>query len=148
MKDTTIFDVAKYILEKSGKMSIWKLQKLCYYAQAWVLAWQGVSLFDEDFEAWSNGPVCPALFKKHQGKFSITSEEFLAGDANNLNDDQKESIDVVINDYGKKEPYELRELSHMEDPWKIARGELKDGEPSDTVITKESIISFYRALIL
>ena len=35
----SVFDVAKYILQKSGSMSTWKLQKLCYYSQAWSLAW-------------------------------------------------------------------------------------------------------------
>ncbi len=34
-----IFDTAKYILEKSGAMSAMKLQKSCYYLQAWFLVW-------------------------------------------------------------------------------------------------------------
>lgn len=38
-----VFDVAKYILEKQGRMSTWKLQKLCYYSQAWSLAWTDIS---------------------------------------------------------------------------------------------------------
>ena len=52
-----VFDTAKYILEKSGKMSTMKLQKLCYYSQAWALVWDDAPLFDEDFQAWANGPV-------------------------------------------------------------------------------------------
>lgn len=55
----TVFDVTKYILHKCGEMSVWKLQKLCYYSQAWHLAWTGNPIFEEDFEAWANGPVCP-----------------------------------------------------------------------------------------
>lgn len=34
-----IFDVAKYILELEGPMTPMKLQRLCYYSQAWSLAW-------------------------------------------------------------------------------------------------------------
>ena len=50
-----VFDVAKYILNSvGGDISTMKLQKLCYYSQAWSLAW-GETLFNEDFEAWSNG---------------------------------------------------------------------------------------------
>lgn len=30
----SIFDVARYILHELGSMNTWKLQKLCYYAQA------------------------------------------------------------------------------------------------------------------
>ena len=41
----TVFDVAKYILHKKKKLSTWKLQKLCYYAQAWSIAWTEHPLF-------------------------------------------------------------------------------------------------------
>ncbi|WP_412693926.1 type II toxin-antitoxin system antitoxin SocA domain-containing protein [Clostridium sp. AF22-10] len=61
-----VFDTAKYILEKSGSMSTMKLQKLCYYSQAWALVWDDAPLFNEDFQAWANGPVCPELFIKHR----------------------------------------------------------------------------------
>ena len=54
----SVFDAAKYILEKMNTISAWKLQKLCYYAQAWALAWTGEPLFQEDFEAWAAGVPC------------------------------------------------------------------------------------------
>ena len=54
-----------------------KLQKLVYYCQAWSLAWDDKPLFDEDFEAWANHPVCPELFKHHKGKVYIRSRFFL-----------------------------------------------------------------------
>lgn len=57
-----VFDVAKYILEKLGTLSTMKLQKLCYYCQAWSLVWDDTPLFDEKFEAWANGPVCRNCF--------------------------------------------------------------------------------------
>ena len=141
-----IVDVAKYILERMGRMSTWKLQKLCYYAQAWTLAWGDAPLFDEDFQAWSNGPVCPELFHCHQGMFMIDADAMKRGDSSNLSPDQKENIDVIIRDYGQKEPYELRELSHMESPWRDARGGLPDGEPCRTVITKEAMGEYYGSL--
>ena len=40
-----VFDVAAYILQQQGRMTTMKLQKLCYYAQAWHLTWTGHSLF-------------------------------------------------------------------------------------------------------
>ena len=36
---TTVHDVAAYILQKLGKMTTMKLQKLVYYSQAWSLVW-------------------------------------------------------------------------------------------------------------
>ena len=107
-----IFDVAKYILKSKGRMSTWKLQKLCYYSQAWELAWTEAPLFEEDFQAWANGPVCPELFRVHQGKFIIDAEDIPYGSLDNLTREQKEDIDIVLKDYGDMEPYDLRELSH------------------------------------
>ena len=40
----SVFDVATYILQKRGDMSCMKLQKLCYYAQAWSLVWDTTKL--------------------------------------------------------------------------------------------------------
>lgn len=141
-----VFDVAKYILEKTGTISTWKLQKLCYYSQAWELAWTGNPLFEEDFEAWKNGPVCPQLFDKHRGRFCVSASDIAVGCEENLSEDQKETIDIILQDYGHMEPYELREQTHAEGPWKEARGNCDDGDYCDTVITKDSMGEYYGAL--
>ena len=39
MPKTTIFDVAEYILSESDTITAMKLERLCYYAQAWSLVW-------------------------------------------------------------------------------------------------------------
>ena len=67
----TVFDTAEYILKKCGPMSATKLQKLCYYCQAWSLVWDEEPLFHENIEAWINGPVIPVLYQKHKGIFKI-----------------------------------------------------------------------------
>ena len=142
----SVFDVAKYILQKKGSMSTWKLQKLCYYSQAWSLAWTETPLFDEEFEAWMNGPVCRELFYAHQGKFVVNEHDFKKGDPDNLDNDQKETIDIVLRDYGSMEPFELRELSHSESPWLNARGGLPEGACCNTIISKDAMGSFYGGL--
>lgn len=112
---STIIDVAEYILEKQGKMTTMKLQKLCYYSQAWSLAWEGVPLFDEEFEAWANGPASPVLFNKHRGTF-VVDKGFFAK-SYDLHDEQKGVIDDVLKCYGDKEPHWLSDLTHGERPW-------------------------------
>lgn len=74
-----VFDVAAYILNKQGRMTTMKLQKLCYYAQAWHLVWAEKPLFDEPIQAWANGPVCPELYQAHKGKFDIDARELPQG---------------------------------------------------------------------
>lgn len=141
-----VFDVAKYILQKKGRMSTWKLQKLCYYSQAWSLAWTEKPIFNENFEAWANGPVCPELFHAHRGMFMCDPVTMNRGNPNDLTDDQRETIDIVLHDYGDMDPYELRELTHNESPWRDARGDLPDDAHGNVVISNESLGRYYGSL--
>lgn len=143
-----IFNVAKYILERQGQISTWKLQKLCYYSQAWSLAWTENPLFNEDFEAWANGPVCPELFRQHRGQYMIVSSDIPESlcDSGGLTADQQDTINHVLEHYGNWEPYELREQSHSEAPWKNARGNLPSDAICNTVITKASMGTYYGGL--
>lgn len=99
---TNVFDVAKYILHKKGRMSTLKLQKLCYYAQAWSLAWDDSPLFNEDFEAWANGPVCRRLFNIRKGSFDICEDNIIDGNLSHeqFSKEQIISIGKVIDYYG------------------------------------------------
>jgi len=142
----TVFDVAKYFLEKLGPMSTWKLQKLCYYAQAWSLVWDEKPLFQEDFEAWSNGPVCPQLFQRHKGLFTIDSGHLSMGNPSSFDKDQVETLEAICRDYGDIDPSTLREWTHYEDPWKNARGNTPIGLPSSVIITKDAMGEYYGSL--
>ena len=62
----SVYDVANWFLSK-GEMTHKKLQKLCYYAQAWCYALKGYRLEDTDFQAWVHGPVSPALWERFKG---------------------------------------------------------------------------------
>lgn len=136
-----VFDVAAYILQQQGRMTTMKLEKLCYYAQAWHLTWTGHSLFSERIEAWANGPVVPDLYYKHRGMFDI--DRLPVGNALNLTDDERESIDAVLDAYGDMKPYELIDQTHSEAPWLNARRGVADGERCKNRITNEAMYSFY-----
>jgi len=143
-----VFDVAKYILQKTGKLSTMKLQKLCYYAQAWSLVWDDCPLFPEEFEAWANGPVCRELFALRKGYFSIEESDIteinLSGDT--LSENQRDTIDQVLRSYAPKDAQWLSTLTHMEQPWRIAREGIPDGAACDKTITKESMAMYYGSL--
>ena len=142
----TVFDVAKYILHKKGRMSTWKLQKLCYYSQAWSLAWTERPLFEEDFEAWTNGPVCRQLFYAHKGLFEISEDELSQGDYNVLTSDEQDTVNIVIRDYGDMDPSELREQTHVEDPWENARVGLSTWDSGDRIMEKSAMGEYYGSL--
>lgn len=142
----TVYDVAKYILDKYGAMSAMKLQKLIYYAQAMSLVWDDVPLFEEDFEAWAKGPVCRKLFNAHKGKFMLNDSKFLKpyiANAERLTAEQRETIDTVVESLKDYPPYVLSDMVHKERPWQEARGKLPQGAPSQNVIPKSAMLEYY-----
>jgi uncharacterized phage-associated protein len=116
----TAFDVAKYILDKAGEMTTMKLQKLVYYCQAWSLVWDERPLFAEPIEAWVNGPVVRQLYEAHRGKFAVVASD-IDGDPSRLSTEQIETINSVVDYYGKRSSQYLIDLTHREEPWKKAR---------------------------
>ncbi len=140
-----IFDVAKYILETHGRMSTMKLQKLCYYCQAWSLVWDDCELFPEEFRAWANGPVCRELFDATKGSFSVIASDE-PGNSDNLSDNQKDTINTVLNYYAPHNAQWLSQLTHLEAPWREARAGIPAGQGSDRIISKESMSIYYGGL--
>lgn len=141
---TNVFDVACYILEKQGEMTAMKLQKLVYYAQAWSLVWDESPLFSEQIQAWANGPVIPALYEKHRGQFKVTTID--GGDAGNLSDNQKDTIDKVLEFYGNHTSHWLSDLTHSESPWLDAREGLHFGERGRQEISLAAMAEYYEGL--
>lgn len=138
-----IFDVANWFLAKE-RMTHKKLQKLCYYAQAWSYAIQPVPLTDAVFEAWVHGPVCRALYDKYHPygfdyipapsrtpSFDAQTEDFLCS---------------VWETYGGKTANALEALSHSEPPWQRARLGLPPDEPSDIRIEPSDMRKYYRSI--
>jgi uncharacterized phage-associated protein len=141
----SVVDVAKYILTQVGEMTSMKLQKLVYYSQAWSLVWDEEPLFTEQIEAWANGPVVPDLYELHRGQFKV-SGDFPYGDVTALTPNQKDSIDKVLEAFKDKNGQWLSELTHIESPWKDARGTLKPTERSNAVISLTAMHEYYSAL--
>ncbi len=141
----SIFDVAECILRMKGPMTAWKLQKLVYYSQAWSLVWDDRPLFRARIEAWTNGPVAPALYQEHRGKFKVRKID--KGNPNNLVQDARETIDIVLEHYGNKSPQWLSDLTHMEEPWRRARIGVPEGERSGNEITHASMAEYYGGLL-
>jgi uncharacterized phage-associated protein len=137
-------DVAAYILGKLGMMTAMKLQKLVYYSQAWSLVWDERPLFRERIEAWANGPVLPALYDKHRGQFQVRT--WSNGDPAALTRTQRETVDAVLEFYGKKSSQWLSDLTHREAPWVTARIGLAPGERGTRVISLASMHEYYSGL--
>ena len=148
-----VADVAAYILDRQGPMSGWKLQKLVYYCQAWHLVWEEEPLFPEPMQAWANGPVSPALFEHHRGRFTLDKLEEVKGrappDPDNLTKEAREVVEMVLRDYGHQSGPWLSELTHMEAPWRYARQrrECSPGDRCEEEITHNDMAQYYEGLV-
>ncbi len=139
-------DVAQYILEQRGGMTTWKLQKLVYYCQAWSLVWDDEPMFDDDIQAWANGPVVRRLYDLHAAKFRVS--KIKGGDPSRLRRVQRETIDAVLETYGDKSPQWLSNLTHREAPWQETRRKagLSEGERGEAVIPLGAMAEYYGGL--
>ncbi len=142
----TALDVAAYILQRQGSMTSMKLQKLVYYCQAWSLVWDEEPLFKDRIQAWANGPVVPRLYEAHKGQYRVSRDSLGCGDPSTLTANQKDTIRKVLEFYGKQTAKWLIDLTHLEAPWKDARGNLRPGISSTAEITHEAMAEYYSGL--
>lgn len=137
-----VLDVATYILERQGRITTLKLQKLVYYAQVWAIADSGRPLFQDTIKAWGQGPVVPALFHEHKGRQRIEAGSF-RGDSAALTDAERDQIDRILAHYGGLPSAYLSKLSHHERPWSDARESGERLGHRSPAITVTAIRAFY-----
>lgn len=143
----SVFDVAKYILEKLDRsITTMKLQKLVYYCQAWYLVWEDEPLYPEKIEAWANGPVVRVLFNFHKGLYRINKNSLTLGNSSKLSQLQKDDIDSVLSFYGNRTSQWLIDQTHSEQPWIKARDGVAPYESSSNEISLQAMTDYYSSL--
>lgn len=135
----TAYDIANTFLfldqENDGEgITHLKLQKLVYYAQGFFLAIFDKPLFEESIEAWTHGPVVPAVYNiyKDRGRELLSVSEDFTLDI--LSNDEKDLIEEVYEVFGQFSAWKLRNMTHEEPTWlnhencadEITHTELKD----------------------
>lgn len=140
---TDVVDVGQYIYNKLGWIDSWRLQKLTYYVEAWSLAWDGHSAFENDFEAWPDGPVSRKLYRENKYGAGMMGSRIPGANVDALSDRTKAVIEAVLACYGNKSRQELIDQTHAEDPWIEARGGLPPEAPSTTRLSERTIRRYY-----
>jgi len=147
----TAQDCAKYFLTKPDRdagddITHLKLQKLCYYAQAWHLALFDTSLFPGRFEAWPHGPVCPDIWQAYRDRGAAPIEAPADFDVACVSEGDRSFLNDIWDVYGRYSAKYLEEMTHQEDPWLRARGGLPPGARCNTAISEESMRAYYAPL--
>lgn len=151
-KRPTVQNVADFFLSRvdvqsGSSMTHLKLQKLCYYAQAWNLVFNGKKLFNGSFQAWVHGPVCPSLWKKYKHYHWHEVPLVENFDDSVFTKDEIEVLEAVEQTYGLYDGKYLEELTHQELPWKNAREGVPDGTHCTNVISIEDMNTYYSELL-
>ena len=140
----SIFDIADWFLSK-GKMTHKKLQKLCYYAQAWCFALNSYRLENTEYEAWVPGPVSPVLWE-HFKSFGYDTIIFKGKVKDIYTPEDKRILEDVWDTYGGMTGNALEALSHRELPWIEARRGYGPEEKCSVVISPTTMASFYKSI--
>ena len=142
----SVFDIANWFLHKQD-MTHKKLQKLCYYAQAWCYALKGYKLINADFQAWVHGPVCPVLYERFKGfGYETIALKTKSAQHMHIDNDDLKLLEDVWDTYGEKSGNALEALSHREIPWIEARRGYSVTEKCTVVISPESMKKYYRSV--
>jgi uncharacterized phage-associated protein len=137
----TAHDVAAHIiLDCFGPMRAMKLEKLCYYSQAWNLAWHNEPLFHDPVQAFVKGPIVRTLWNRHRGMDIVRK---WSGHPERLSDHQRQTINRALAFYGTLTGNELSALTHSERPWMDAREGLAPNQPGTREITHQAMREFY-----
>lgn len=144
--------IARYLIflasqgEEPSPVTHLQLQKLLYYAQGWSLGRHGRPLHDGTMEAWIHGPVVREVFPKF-AKYKAAPIDLSEGrDARELTAEERGFARWIWENYGQYSPWRLREMTHAEEPWKSARSGVRDDEASRSLISHESLRSYFGRL--
>lgn len=139
-------DVAAAFVAACGDLTAMKLEKLVYFAQATHLARFGTPLFEDEIQAWRDGPVVRRLYNQHTGMRSV--HEWPTGDQARLTQTGRAVVDAVVRRYGDLGAEELSDITHRQAPWRRTRGDLEPDAYSERPIPIKLMRDFYTAQAL
>ena len=138
----SVFDVANWFLCREA-MTQKKLQKLCYYAQAWYYALKNQRLMNTEFQAWTQGPVSPVLYEWFKS-FGVAKIKLKGTPKWTFSSEDTAFLNRVWETYGDKTGNALEALSHHELPWQAARRGYGERERCTVTILPADMGNFYK----
>ena len=156
MSSESLASYIVYLYEKEYHKTISpiKLQKALYFTFAYWPGFIGKSkkgqyveeqidlspyLFEEEFEAWTYGPVLPTIYNKYKdNKLEIIKEH---PKELSISDTLKETIDSILKDTFEISDFKLVALSHEDKVWQMNYNE--DDENHNIIIKREDILDEY-----
>ena len=141
-------EVAHWFIAKAAEsgdlITHLKVQKLLYYAEAWTQTLVNEELFAEKLEAWAHGPVVPEIFQEFRehgwNPLPVPNQEKIPV----ISPQAEEVLQQVFDTYGDLPAKTLEDMTHKDEPYIKARGNLSGEERCDVVIPKNEIQNFFK----
>ena len=139
--------VISYVFKQLGEITPLALQKILYFIQGLYLSEYGSPLFSDNCQAWVHGPVYAEIYDMFRSfRYDPIDDprfELLKRKSNDLNEKEREVIDLVVNTFGMYGGKALERITHKENPWSDAREGYLENEPSQEEISKEAIKEYF-----
>lgn len=119
-----------------------KLQKLLYYCQGYNLAINGNSLFDEEIRAWEHGPVVRSTYFDYN-QYGSSPIPTPALSITEFNSEVIKIVEYVVNRLGSIRPWDLRNQTHEEQPWR-AHYDVETDSVDKEIISKAEISDYFK----
>lgn len=133
--------IARYVINRCAQnerpISNLKLQKILYFVQAEFLVGMGKACFDDEIEAWTYGPVVPAVYFEYKIFGSTNIPDQGDNDFESISRQDKDRLDAIIDVAAKYSASSLVEITHRQSPWKNAY------RRKDKVIKKSEIKEYF-----
>ncbi|MFN0132835.1 MAG: Panacea domain-containing protein [Phycisphaerales bacterium] len=137
----TALEIARYLLWRVARerpddpdyLTPLKLQKLLYYVQGWHLVEAQTPAFDDEIQAWRDGPVVVAVYREFRslGKGPILSAPQTPPE---LVAPTRAVVESVWSRYKDYSAFKLSDMTHDEMPWTKSRAGLPPSAQSDAPI--------------
>ena len=140
--------IANYFIEKKDPdgepFTHLQIQKLVYYAHAWMLALFDEPMIEDEIEVWRYGPVVPSVYyclSHNRGGPVTATIPIHPEDNKKFTTKQSSLLEAVYERYGPMSGMELSALTHQKGtPWQQAKSKHK------LYIPNESIHRYYSKL--
>lgn len=127
-----------------------KLQKLCYYAEAWSEALLEQPIAENaEFQAWVNGPenvVLHGIFHEFGWDEIFLDDQVAEHIKKVFSEEQLGLLENVWETYGDSTGAALEALTQREVPWIKARDNAKMFEHCTTPISTETMAKYYKSI--
>lgn len=150
MSQPTIKQVVQFMLSKAS-MSNFKLNQLCFYADAWNFVINHAHFANSNFQAWIHGAIDPEIHNKYENylnyQFNNREAQYLIPKQKHnipvFNQDITDVLNQVYSEYGHYTDMELESLIHQSTPWQNARQGLKPLDRSTNTFNDQDLLTWF-----